>query len=390
MASYLPAMYTRRLTLPATSFFLFGPRATGKTTWLRQVLGDAHWYDLLANDVYLGFLHDPGRFGREVEALPSGSWVVVDEVQKVPALLDEVHDLISRHGRDYRFALSGSSARKLRRAEANMLAGRVINRSCFPLTLRELGEDLDMQRVLATGLLPGVRSQADVAPDILEAYASNYLRQEIQQEALTKDVAGFSRFLRVAALMNGEPMNASNVAREAQVSRSTVQRHFEILVDTLIGVWVPAWQPRLKVREAALPKFYFFDPGVARAAAGRVRFSVQESEIGTLLETWVLHELRAHVQFSQCGGEVAWYRTKNGVEVDFVWTSPAGNIGIEVKASRRWRSEHGNALREMLAKGAIRKAVGVYLGDRALMDGEVRVLPARTWAMEIEEHMALS
>ena len=189
-----------------------------------------------------------------------------------------------------------------------------------------------------------------------------------------------ARFLRVAAILNGQSVAASNVANEAAVARATVQRYFQILVDTLIGVMVPAWQPRLKVREVAHPRFYFFDPGVARAVAGRIRAPVHEQERGALLETWVLHELRAHMQFAQTGGEVQWYRTGGGAEVDFVWQGPHHAVGIEVKASERWRSDAGAALRELLAKKAIRKAVAVYLGDRALVDGGVEVLPAKAFA----------
>ncbi|MBL8735066.1 MAG: ATP-binding protein [Planctomycetes bacterium] len=378
-------MYPRHLALPQASFFLFGPRATGKTTWLRQVLPEARWFDLVTNENYLKYLHDPGSFRREVQALPVNTWVVVDEVQKVPALLDEVHALIATHGRRYRFALSGSSARKLRRLDANMLAGRVINRSFFPLTLAEAGSHTAIDDVLRIGMLPGVRSEPEIAVDTLEAYAANYLRQEIQQEALTRDLAGFSRFLRVAGILNGQAVNFSNVANDAQVNRVTVSRFFEVLVDTLVGVWVPAWQPRLKVRESAGARFYFFDPGVVRAVANRLRAPVHDSEKGALLETWVLHELRAHQQLAQCGGEITWYRTGGGLEVDFVWSGAEYNVGIEVKASERWRSESGGALRELLQQKVIRHALVVYLGERPMVDDGVHVLPARQWAERLGE-----
>lgn len=381
-------MYPRALPLPKTSFFLFGPRATGKTTWLRQVLGSAHWCDLVPSESFLRYLHEPARFRREVEALPGDSWVVVDEVQKVPALLDEVHALISKHGKRYRFALSGSSARKLKRLDANLLAGRVINRSFFPLTLAESGTDTSIDDLLHTGLLPGVRAEPEIALDTLEAYAANYLHQEIQQEALTKDLAGFARFLRIAGILNGQALNVSNVASEAAVMRPTVQRYFDILVDTLVGVRVPAWQPRLKVREVAHPKFYFFDPGVVRAVAGTLRAPVHDSERGPLLETWVLHELRAHLQLAQCGGEIQWYRTGAGAEVDFIWRGPRHAVGFEVKASSRWRTEAGNTLRELLAAKVIKRAVAVYLGDAALLDGGVQVLPAKQWARQLGELLA--
>lgn len=383
----MPTMYRRLLELPKASFFLFGPRATGKTTWLRQVLPDAHWVDLVPSEAFVRYLREPASFRREVEALPPG-WVVVDEVQKVPALLDEVHALIARHGTRYRFALSGSSARKLRRLDANLLAGRVINRAFFPLTMAETGFAVRINEALRIGLLPGVCSAPDTAEDTLEAYAANYVHQEIQQEALTKDLPGFARFLRVAAILNGQSVAATNVANEAAVARATVQRYFQILVDTLIGVMVPAWQPRLKVREVAHPRFYFFDPGVARAVAGRIRAPVHEQERGSLLETWILHELRAHMQFAQTGGEVMWYRTGGGAEVDFVWRGPHHAVGIEAKASERWRPEAGAALRELLEKKAIQRAVAVYLGDRPLADGPIEVLPARMFAERLGDVIA--
>ncbi|MEZ6037644.1 MAG: DUF4143 domain-containing protein [Planctomycetota bacterium] len=376
-------MYRRQLELPPASFFLFGPRATGKTTWLRQVLPDAHWLDLLPSETCIRYLREPSLFRREVEALAEGGWVVVDEVQRVPALLDEVQALIGDHGKRFRFALSGSSARKLKRLDANLLAGRVINRGFFPLTLAEARFEVPIDEVLRIGLLPGVCSDRDVAEDMLEAYAANYVHQEVQQEALTKDLAGFARFLRVAAILNGQSVSANNVANEAGVARTTVQRYFQILVDTLIGVMVPAWQPRLKVREVAHPRFYFFDPGVARAVAGRMRAAVQDAERGPLLETWVLHELRACMQFAKLGGEITWYRTGAGAEVDFVWMGPHHAVGIEVKASSRWRPEGAAALRELLAKKAIRRAVVVYLGERALVDDGIHVLPAQAFAEQL-------
>ena len=369
------AMFTRRMPLPARSFFLFGPRGTGKSTWLRTVLPEARWYDLLLSEVYLRLLADPAEFRREVEALPEGTWVVVDEVQRVPALLNEVHALVSGRPGRWRFALCGSSARKLKRADANLLAGRVVNRSFFPLAWSELGADLPIDEVLRFGLLPAVRSDPGAAIDILEAYASNYLLQEIQQEALARDLASFSRFLRVAALMNGQVVNVANIAREAAVPRPTVQRYFDVLVDTLVGAWLPAWQPRLKVRETAHPKFYLFDPGVARAASGLLRAPLHESERGAALETWILHEVRAHLAHADLGGGLAYYRTPSRVEVDVIWTGSDHSVGIEVKAASRWRPDDGFGLRELHERGVIQRAIGVYRGEHAQKDGPITVLP---------------
>jgi len=370
-------VFTRRLTPPRRSFFLFGPRGTGKSTWLRGAFPAARWYDLLHSEVYLRLLAEPWLFRQEVEALPSGTWVVVDEVQRVPALLHEVQSLIARHPRRWSFALCGSSARKLKRMDANLLAGRVVNRAFFPLVWAELPGGVAVDDVLRFGLLPGVRSEPDAAVDILEAYTTNYLREEIQQEALTRDLASFSRFLRVAALMNGQVVNVSNVARESAVPRPTLQRYFDVLADTLIGHWLPAWQPRAKVREAAHPKFYLFDCGVARAAAGRLRGPLHQVERGPALETWVLHELRAHLAHAGVGGDLAYYRTPSGVEVDVIWTGPEYAVGIEVKASARWRSADGAALADLHARKVIRKAFALYGGEHPLRDGPVRVLPVQ-------------
>jgi predicted AAA+ superfamily ATPase len=311
--------------------------------------------------------------------------VVIDEVQRVPALLNEVHAIVAVHPRRWRFALCGSSARKLKRLDVNLLAGRAANRTFFPLVWQELAGTAEVDDVLTTGLLPAVRSEPDAAIDILEAYASNYLREEIQQEALTRDLASFARFLRIAALLNGQVVNVANVAREAGVARPTVQRYFDVLVDTLVGSWLPAWQPRLKVREVSHPKFFFFDPGVARAASGRLRAPLHDTERGPALETWMLHELRAHVAYTETGGELSYYRTPAGVEIDVIWTGPRFAVGIEVKSANRWRPADGTGLKDLHARGVIRRAIGVYLGDRALKDGPILVLPVTQFLERLPE-----
>jgi predicted AAA+ superfamily ATPase len=371
-------MYHRELALPDRSFFLFGPRGTGKTTWLRSVLGDARWFDLLLDRELVRLTRDPGRLTQEVEAFAPHQWVVIDEVQRLPRLLNEAQDLIVRHGRRYRFALTGSSARKLRGREANLLAGRVINRRFFPLTAGELGDDFDVDTVLRFGCLPGVWAErgGDAARiDVLEAYAENYLTQEIRHEALVKNLGSFTRFLEVAALVNAQVTNVAGIARDAGVARPTVQGYFEILVDTLVGVWLPAWRPRAKVKELGHPKFSFFDPGAVRALAGRLREPPAGDERGRLLETYVLHELRAHLNRSACGGQLTYWRTPSGSEVDFVWSRGDTAVGIEVKVGNRWRHGDGSVLTQLHAERKLRKAFGVYLGHEQLRDGPVTVLP---------------
>ncbi|MFN0125901.1 MAG: ATP-binding protein [Verrucomicrobiales bacterium] len=368
-------MFTRRYPVPDHSFFLFGPRGTGKTTWLRQVLPDALWFDLLRTHTLLALTRQPESFRQQVEARPPGSWVVVDEVQRLPALLNEVHALIAETGRKYRFAMSGSSARKLKRMDVNLLAGRAINRHFFPLTAAELDYDFELDRVLRFGLLPQIHAEPKHALDVLDAYVSNYIREEIQQEALVRSLDSFARFLEVATLMNGQILNVAGLARDAAVARPTVQGYFEVLVDTLIGFWLPAWQRRAKVKEVASPKFYLFDPGVARALAGRAREPLEGMERGFLLETWVLHEWRAAMAFHNTGGHLHYWRTPHGSEVDLIWTRAKHTIGIEVKASGRWRPEFGGPLKGLLEQGIVQTGFGVYTGTVELKDGPLRVLP---------------
>jgi predicted AAA+ superfamily ATPase len=376
-------MFTRLLPLPDHSFFLFGPRGTGKTTWLRHVLPDALWFDLLRTQTFLALSRQAETFRQQIEARPKGCWVVVDEVQRLPTLLNEVQALITEHGRAYQFALSGSSARKLKRMDANLLAGRAINRQFFPLTAAELNYDFDLDHILRFGLLPQIRAEADFAVDSLDAYVTNYIREEIQQEALVRSLDSFVRFLEVASLMNGQIVNVAGIARDAAVARPTVQGYFAALVDTLIGFRLPAWRKRAKVKEVHSPKFYLFDPGVARALAGRLREPLDGGERGFLLETWILHELRAAMAGLGAGGQLHYWRTPSGSEVDFVWTRGDRSVGIEVKAATLWRSEFGAVLRSLIADGNLHAGYGVYAGAVELQDGPVRVLPLKRFFQEL-------
>jgi predicted AAA+ superfamily ATPase len=314
----------------------------------------------LRAQTFLALTRQPESFRQQIEAQPSGTWVVVDEVQRLPSLLNEIQALITERGRDFRFALSGSSARRLKRADANLLAGRAINRQFFPLTAAELNRDFDIDQVLRFGLLT-----------------------QIQQEALVRNLDSFARFLETAALMNGQVANVASLARDAAVARPTVQGYFATLVDTLIGFWLPAWRKRIKVKEVASPKFYLFDPGVARALAGRSREPLDSAERGFLLETWILHELRAAMSLHDTGGHLWYWRTPSGSEVDFIWARGTRAIGIEVKASAIWRKEHGAALKSLIEAGALQTGYGVYTGTLELKDGPLRVLPLRRFLGEL-------
>jgi uncharacterized protein len=380
-------MYTRDLGLPDRSFFLFGPRGTGKTTWLRQQLAKARWYDLLLEREYLRLLRDPEIFRNEVDALPTGSWVVVDEVQRMPNLLDQGQDIISRRERQVRFALTGSSARKLKRGQANLLPGRVVNRRFFPLTAAELGSEFRIDEVLRFGTLPGValEDEDSVKLDLLDAYVENYISQEIRAEAAAKQLDSFARFLTVAGLANAQVTNVAGIARDAAVARPTVHGYFDILVDTLIGTWLPAWRPRAKVKEVAHAKFYFFDTGVARAVANRVREPLEREERGHLFETYILHELRAAMNRASTGGDLGYWRTPSGTEIDFIWTRARRSVGIEVKSAARWQPEFARPLEQLLSDGVLQRAFGVYLGESEIKQGGVRILPLPQFLRALEK-----
>lgn len=371
-------MYTRSLNKPNYSFFLFGPRGTGKTTWLRNNFKEAYWKNLLLDADYLPLLTDTSILSKEVEALDYGTWIVIDEVQRIPALLNQVHNLISKHGQNYKFALSGSSARKLKRLDSNLLAGRAIERTLYPLTSKELDKDFNLEEVLSYGSIPTIIDNYPHKLDVLTSYVGTYLKQEIQQEALVEDIGSFSRFLKVAAIMNGENINISNIARDSSVARSTAERYFDILVDTLIGFRLPGWQPQLRSKERITPKFYFFDTGIVRACTDRIRDPLSDLEIGKLLETFILHELRSAISYLEIGGSLYYWQTGGGVEVDFIWERGDRIVAIEVKSASTWRRDFSRHLKNLDSyKSKMISRYVVYRGDNILNDDGVEVLPIR-------------
>ena len=372
----------RLLRFPEWSFFLFGPRATGKSTWLKQVLPDALRLDLLDATLYLELARDPHRLEGMAGYRPPGSWIILDEIKKTPALLDEVHRLME--SRRWRFALCGSSARKLRRGGANLLAGRAITLNMEGFCAAELGDRFVLPFSLEWGLLPIVQREPDRAADILQAYVNTYIKEEIREEGLVRSVPPFLRFLAVAGLLNGQTLNAGNIAREAAVPRSTVDTYFSILTDTLLGHFLPAWRPAIKVRETAHPKFYWFDPGVARGAAGLLRDAVDRTWKGVSLETLIFHELRVYNEMSRKMRPLAYYRTAAGVEIDFVVETkrrqsgkPAHVVVIEVKMSEKWDRSWETAMRDLASLGGIRVdgMYGIYTGPRIYRFNGLKVLP---------------
>lgn len=377
-------MFQRILKRPDDSTLLLGPRATGKSTWIEQQFPGVTTYDLLQTSEALRLARDPSVLGSEVDSLKPGTWVVIDEVQKVPALLDEVHRLTEK--RKLRFLLSGSSARKLRRSGANLLAGRALRAAFFPLVSQELGRVPALDKI-AYGMLPRAVS-LERPRAYLEAYCETYIREEVQSEALTRNIGGFARFLEIAARQNGMVTNASNIASDAQVARQTVQGYFEVLVDTLLGFWLPAWRPRRKTKLVLHPKFYFFDAGVARTLTGRLAYPPTGEEFGVLFETYLLHELRAWLSLTGRRYPLSFFRTHDEVEVDVLFESARGHVAIEMKSAKRWRGEFAKGLRRVKEEIPGCRCLGVYAGERALRFEEIEVLPyprflARLWSGDL-------
>jgi predicted AAA+ superfamily ATPase len=351
--------------LAKKSHFLFGPRQTGKSSLLRRCLPQARLYDLLDSSTYLSLSRNPGRLAEELSS--RNQVVVIDEVQRLPELLNEVHRLIEE--RKIRFLLTGSSARKLRRGGVNLLGGRARTRHLHPLTWKELGASFDLARAIGRGLLPSIYFSDDPRAD-LEAYAGTYLQQEIAAEGAVRNAPAFSRFLRVAALCNATVVNFTNVGNDAQVPRTTVYEYFDILRDTLILHEIPAWRHSRKRKPLVSSKYYFFDIGVASVLQGRSpnRGTV---EYGAAFETWLLHELIAWRDYVS-GESVSFWRSASGYEVDFVL---GDHTGVEVKATDNVSPHDLRSLRAIAEEKILKRLLCVCLEPRARKVDGIEILP---------------
>ena len=351
--------------LEKRSFFLLGPRQTGKTTLIQHVLPDIRFYDLLDSANYLALSRNPGRLAEEIGS--SVKRVVIDEIQRLPSLLNEVQRLIETH--DVKFLLTGSSARKLRRGGINLLGGRARVKYLHPLTYRELGDKFVLNQAMQRGLLPSIYFSDDPRAD-LESYAGLYLQQEIMAEGATRNIPAFSRFLKIAAHNNGGIVNFTNIASDAQVARTTVYEYYEILKDTLILRELPPWRKTVKRKPLASSKYYFFDVGVVSALQGRP-FLPGTPEFGEAFETFIMHELSSWSDYAS-GELLSFWRSKSGFEVDFII---GDHTAIEVKAKENVSSQDIKSLRALREENKLKHFLCVCMEKRSRDVDGIKILP---------------
>ena len=367
-------MYPRTLEIFArdyVSFFLLGPRGTGKTTWLKQRFPNAIYLDLLDHALYLELLARPQRL-RELIPPQHDGWVVVDEVQRTPLVLNEVHRLIETAGR--RFILTGSSARSLRRRGVNLLGGRARTYHLYPLTAVEAGADFALERALLHGQLPSVYTQPD-PEQYLASYVENYLRQEVLEEGRTRNLAAFSRFLESASFSQAASLNVAAVAREVGVDRKTAAGYFDLLEDLLIATRLPVFTKRAKRRMTAHAKFFLFDVGVYRTIRPTGPLDSPEQIDGAALETLVYQELRAAIAYRSLKLGLFFWRTASGTEVDFVAYGGDGLFAIEVKRSRTIRRADLHGLKQFKSDYPMARCVLLFGGDRREYRDGIELLP---------------
>ena len=342
-------MINRKLKLPIKpggSFFLWGPRQSGKSMLLKASYPNAIWYDLLKTDVYVQLLEKPSILREELlfaQDQKKAHFVVIDEIQKVPALLDEVHWLIENT--KFVFGLCGSSARKVRKGHANLLGGRAIRHELFGFVSEEIGSHFDLVRMINHGYLP--RHYLSLSHErLVRSYVNDYLKEEIAAEALVRNLPAFSNFLSAASLSDAELINYATIARECGISGPAVKEYFQILVDTMLGRFLEAWRKRPKRRVIGASKFYFSDVGVVNTLAKRGKLMPGSELFGKAFENWVFHELCGHQSYSGMDYDLSYWRLASGIEVDFIVGDMT--LAIEAKSSAKITSDHLHGLREII------------------------------------------
>ncbi|MBI4668383.1 MAG: ATP-binding protein [Elusimicrobia bacterium] len=380
-------MYKRIQNLPyhsTESCFLWGPRQTGKTTLLDQLFPDAPRYDLLLSREFERLNSHPEFLRDELLTTPPANRpVIIDEVQKVPALLDEIQWLMVN--RKTRFILCGSSARKLKRDGGNLLGGRALRHELFPLVFKEI-PDFDLIRALNHGLLPRHYTSQHPKP-LIHAYVGDYLKEEIAAEAITRNVPAFGRFLEAAAFSNGEIVNYKNAAGDCGVSAPTVKEYFQILEDTLFGRFLPSFRKRPKRRVIQAPKFYFFDVGVANFLLKRGEIARRSEAFGKAFEHFIFQEISAHSHYGGLNYPIFYWRTASQFEVDFILGE--GEVAVEVKSAEAVHGKHLAGIRAFRDEYSPKRSIVVSLEPRPrTVENGLEILPWRTfleklWAGEI-------
>ena len=365
--------------LKTKSCFLFGPRQCGKSSLVRETMPDAHVFNLLSGDTFAHLARNPNYID---ETCLDERPIVIDEIQKMPTILDEVHRLIEEKGK--RFLLTGSSARKLRKGGVNLLGGRARIRNMHPFSASELGSQFDLCRALNNGLVPGIWFSDEPEEDIA-GYVSLYLEQEIMQEGATRNLPAFSRFLEIAALSNGEQINYQSIASDTQIPRSTVQEYFKILKDTLLAREVPVWRKGRSRKTVETAKFYMFDTGVTRRLSGRRELVRGTPEYGHAFESWIMHEISTYADSLRRDAEISYWRTRTNIEVDFVVND---EVAIEAKTTRNATKDDLKGLRAIGDEGTFSHRILVSDEPRPREVDGVSILPWREfigllWAGEL-------
>jgi len=363
----------RFFQLPSQSFFLFGPRGTGKSTWLKRLFPKAIYVDFLSPDVYRTFSAKPERLKELIKGNPSEKTIIIDEIQKAPILLDVVHQVLEE-SKDLQFILTGSSAKKLKKQGVDLLAGRVLLKTLHPFMAAELGQDFQLEKALQYGMLPLVWG-AKNPQEALGAYISLYLKEEVQMEGLVRNIGSFSRFLEAISFSQGAVLNTSQVARECQVERKTVEGYLGILEDLMLGFRLSLFRKRSKRYLSQHPKFYYFDAGVFRSTRPKGPLDTPEEIAGATLEGLVAQQLRAFIAYSSLGYELFFWRTKSGVEVDFVIYGADDFTAIEVKNSRTVHPKDLNGLLSFRQDYPQSKLLFLYRGKERLKIKDVFCLP---------------
>jgi len=369
METFIPRLFKE----PEQSFFLLGPRGTGKSTYLKNNYSDALWIDLLQPNVFRIYAAMPERIIELVHGNSDKQTIVVDEVQKVPELLSAIHSLIEEKA-NRKFILTGSSARKLKRTGIDLLAGRVLLRTLHPFMLAELTTDLPFENILHHGLLPIVIASKNPA-EVLETYVSLYMREEVQFEGLVRNIGNFSRFLEVISFSHGSIINISNIARECSVERKVVEGYIKILEDILLAFRIPVFAKKAQRALISHPKFYFFDAGVFRTLRPKGPLDRPEEIEGAALEGLVAQHLRAWIAYQGKKYELFFWRSRSGVEVDFILYGEQGIFAIEVKNTQRIRPEDLRSLSAFRQDYPLGKAIFLYRGNEKLLRNDILCLP---------------